>query len=134
MNLRNLFRVTAVLTIISGLFWLLAPEAMAASYGLNLDPYGAYLVRIIGTFNTALAILAFLASRIAHSPARQAIVTAFLVQQALSLFVNLIATLGGVLPGSAGWTAVTFNFLFVLAFGYFRFIRPEEAMTPGLQS
>lgn len=134
MNLHNLFRVTAVLTIITGLFWLLAPEAMAASYGLNLDPYGAYLVQIVGTFNTALAVLAFLASRMAPAPARQAIVTTFLVQQALSLFVNLIATLGGVLPGSAGWTAVAFNFLFVLAFGFFRFIRTEKAMIPGLQS
>lgn len=134
MNLRNLFRVTAVLTLITGLFWLLAPESMAASYGLNLDPYGAYLVRIIGTFNTALAILAFLASRMAHSPARQAIVTTFLVQQALSLFVNLMATLGGILPGSAGWTGVAFNLVFVLAFGYFRFIRSEATVTPGLQS
>ncbi len=134
MNLRNLFRVTAVLTIITGLVWLLAPEAMAASYGLNLDPYGAYLVQIIGTFNTALAVLAFLASRMTHSPARQAIVTTFLVQQALSLLVNLIATLGGVLPGSAGWTAVAFNLVLALAFGYFRFVRPEARLTPELQS
>jgi hypothetical protein len=133
MNLRNLFRVTAAFTMLTGLLWLLAPEATVASYGLNLDAYGAYLVQILGTFNIALAVLAFLASRMEHSQARQAVVTAFLVQQALSGIVNLLAVLGSVVPGGAGWFGVAFNIVFTLAFGYFRFVNPEASMKPRTQ-
>ena len=134
MNLRNLFRVTAVLVAITGLTWVLAPKAMSASSGIDLDPYAAYYVQQLGTINIALAVLFFLVSGMAHSPARQAVVSFFFVQQVLSGIVSLLAVLGGVLPGSVGWTAVAFNLVFALAFGYFRFIRPEASLTPGLQS
>ena len=134
MNLRNLFRVSGILVLITGLIWLVAPKATGASYGIDLDPYAAYYLQLIGTFNIALAILFFLVSGLAPSPARRAVVTFFFVQQVLSLFVNLIATLGGVIPGSTGWVGVAFNLVFALAFGYFRFIRPEPNVTPGLQS
>lgn len=134
MNLRNLFRVSGILVLITGLMWLVAPKATGASYGIDLDPYAAYYLQLIGTFNIALAILFFLVSGLAHSPVRQAVVTFFFVQQVLSLFVNLIATLGGVLSGSAGWFGVVLNLVFALAFGYFRFIRPEASLTPELQT
>lgn len=114
--------------------WLVAPKATGASYGIDLDPYAAYYLQLIGTFNIALAILFFLVSGLAHSPARRAVVIFFFVQQVWSLFVNLFATLGGALPGSAGWTAVAFNVLFALAFGYFRFVRSEASLSPGMQS
>jgi hypothetical protein len=41
--------------------------------------------------------------------------------------VHLLAVLGGVIPSGAGWFGVVFSLVFVLAFGYFRFVRPEEA-------
>lgn len=136
MNLRNLFLVTAVLLVIGGLGWLLAPEATAAGFGVDLTSYGAYgayLVRALGANAIAFGILAYLVSGMAHSPARQAVVTSFFVLQLLSLIVNLLAVLGGVVPGAAGWFGVALNLLFALAFGYFRFIRPEASMTPGMQ-
>jgi hypothetical protein len=134
MNLKNLFRLTAVLGMIIGVTWVVAPSAMTGSMGINLDPYSAYYLQILGTINISLAVLFFLVSGMAHSPARQAVVTFYIVQQALSLIVTLMATLGGVLPAGAGWTTIAFNVVFILAFGYFRFIRPEASATPGLQS
>lgn len=134
MNLRNLFRVSAALFMITGLLWLLAPQTANASWGLNIGPYEAYLVRISGTFNISLAVLAFLASRMTHAPARQAAAITIMVQQALSGLVNLLALLGGAIPSGAGWFGVIFNIVFVLAYGYFGFIRPEPAKVPELQS
>ncbi len=58
---------------------------------------------------------------------RQAAVAAIILQQLLSGIVNLLAVLGGAIPAGAGWFCVVFNFVLVLAFGYFRFIRPEVA-------
>lgn len=133
MNLRNLFRVCAVLFAIFGLVWLVAPKAMPASYGLDIDSYAAYLFQILGAINVATAVLCFLVSGMAHSPARQAVVTFFVVEQALSGIVSLIAVLGGVLD-VAGWFSVALNLALALAFGYFRFVRQEAYVTPELES
>jgi len=127
MNLRNLFRVSAVILILGGFVWLLAPQANAASLGYELDPYGAYILQQLGVSTVAIGILLFLVSGMAHSPARQAMVTAMLVQQGLSGIVALLAVLGGAIPGGAGWFNVAFNLVFALAFAYFRFIRLEAA-------
>lgn len=131
MNLRNLFRVIAVLLILGGLAWLVAPQA-ATSSG-DLDPYGLYVVQQLGASTVALAVLFFLVSGMAHSPARQAAVTTVILHQLVSGIVNLLAVLGGAVPGGLGWFGVGFNLVFVLAFGYFRFIRTEASMTPGVQ-
>jgi hypothetical protein len=56
------------------------------------------------------------------------------VFQLASLIVNLLAVLGGVVPGGAGWIGVALNLVIALAFAYFRFIRTEATVTPGLQS
>lgn len=136
MNLRNLFRLSSVLFFIVGLLWLVAPKAMPASYGLDIDSYTAYFLQQLGAINVATAVLCFLVSGLAHSPARQAVVTFFVVEQVLSGIVSLIAVLGGDLPipSAAGWFAVAFNLVFALAFGYFRFVRPEPYAAPELVS
>ena len=134
MNLRNLFRVSAAFFGLFGLVWLVAPKAMPASYGLDIDTYAAYLLQQLGAINVASAVLCFLVSGLAHSPARRAVVTFFLVEQVLAGTVSLVAVLGGALPTPSGWIAVALNLLFALAFGYFRFIRAESYATPELQS
>ncbi|MDX1438048.1 MAG: hypothetical protein R3335_14645 [Anaerolineales bacterium] len=133
MNLRNLFRVSAVVFLFSGLLWLVAPEASVASNGVELDPYSVYFLRLIGGYNTALAVLAFMVSGMVYSPARRAVAISFFVLQVISVIVNLMAVFGGIVSGAWGWIGVAFNLVFIVAFGYFIFLRPEESMTPELQ-
>jgi hypothetical protein len=123
-----------VLFLLVGLVWLVAPKAMPAAYGLDIDSYTAYFLQQLGAINVATAVLCFLVSGLAHSPARQAVVTFFVVEQVLSGIVSLIAVLGGALSSQAGWISVAFNLVFALAFGYFRFVRREATVTPRLQS
>jgi hypothetical protein len=134
MNLRNLFRVSAVLLLITGLFWILAPKATPDSLGIESTPYALLLVQVLGTYNLSLAVLAFLVSGMAHSPARQAIVTSFILQELLVGIVHIVAVIGGVVSGAGLLPGIVLNFLFALAFAYFGFIRPEPDVTPGLQS
>jgi hypothetical protein len=124
MNLRNLFRVVAVIGILSGLGYIFAPQATSV---VDLDPYGLYFFQQIGASNIAIAVLLFLVSGMESSPARQAVVTAMIVQQFVQGILNLVAVLGGSIPSGAGWIAAVVNFMIALAFGYFRFIRPEAA-------
>ncbi len=134
MNLRNLFRVSAVVMLISGLQTLLAPNATPDALGIESNPYALFVVQILGTYNISLAVLAFLVSGMAHSPARQAVMTSFILQQLLAGIINVVAVIGGVVPGASVLPLAGLNFLFALAFAYFRFIRPEPDVTPGLQS
>ena len=124
MNLRNLFRVGAVISILSGLGYLFAPQAASV---VDLDPYGLYFLQQIGASNIAIAVLLFLVSGMESSPARQAVVTAMIVQGFLEGILNLVAVLGGSIPSGAGWIGAVLNFMIALAFGYFRFIRPETS-------
>lgn len=133
MNLRNLFRVLSVLHMIVGLTWLLAPNAMPAYYGLDIDAYTAFLYQQLGAFNIAMAVLFILVSGLAPSPARQAVVTFAVVLQTLSAIAYIPAVLNGALPGT-GWFGFALSLVMALAFGYFRFIRPEARVTPGMQS
>jgi hypothetical protein len=124
MNLRNLFRVSAVIVMLSGFAFLFAPQAATLA---NLDPFGLYVAQQLGASNVAIAVLLFLVSGMESSPARQAVATAVIVLQLVSGIVHLFAVLGGSIPSGAGWFGVVFSLVFVLAFGYFRFVRPEEA-------
>jgi len=124
MNLRNLIRVSAVILMLAALGFLFAPQATSI---VDLDPYGLYAVQQIGASNLAIAILLFLVSGMENLPARQAGATTVIVMQLASGIVHLLAVLGGVIPSGAGWFGVVFSLVFVLAFGYFRFVRPEEA-------
>jgi hypothetical protein len=124
MNLRNLFRVSAVILILLGLGLLFVPQSATV---VDLDPYGLYFVQLLGASNIAIAVLLFLVSGLTNSPARQAVVTAMIVHHLLWAIVNLLSVLGGVIPSSAGWFGVVEHLVFTLAFGYFRFVRPEEA-------
>jgi hypothetical protein len=134
MNLRNLFRVFAVFHMIGGLIWLLAPKAVPASYGLDIDSYTAFLFQQLGAINVAIAVLFFLISGMAHSPARQAVVTFAVVLQVMSAIAYIPALLNATIPGNVGWFGIAFGLVGAMAFGYFRFIRPEATATPGLQS
>jgi hypothetical protein len=102
MNLRNLFRVVAVIGILSGLGYLFAPQAASV---MDLDPYGLYFLQQIGASNIAIAVL----------------------QGFVEGILNLVAVLGGSIPSGAGWIGAVLNFMIALAFGYFRFIRPETS-------
>lgn len=132
MILRILFLVLAVILILGGLAWLVAPQAGTTSG--DLDSYGLFVTQQLGASTVALAVLFFLVSGMEYSPARRAGVITVILHQLLSGIVNLIAVLGGIVPSGAGWFGVGFNLVFVLAFGYFGFIRSEASVTPELQS
>lgn len=134
MNLRNLFRISGALQLLIGLTWLVAPKVMPGAYGFDIDSYTAFFLQQLGAMNVATAILFFLVSGMAHSPARQAIVTFFLVEQLLSMVVTLLGMLNGALPATGGWISLLSSLVLALAFGYFRFVRPEAVLTPELQS
>lgn len=132
MNLRNLLHVHGVMLVVIGVAVLMMPETRTAAAGADVTPYVTYNTRLSGSGAIAFGVLSYLVSGMAHSPTRQAVVTAFFILHSLSLTVNVVAQRSGVV-NATGWLNIGLGLLFTLAFGYFRFIRPEVSMTPGLR-
>ena len=127
MNLKNLFRVSGALLLLSAILWMLSPASAPASLGMEVDATGTYYIQQLGATTFGFAFLMLLVSGMAPSPARQAVATAVVVFQAASAILNLLAVLGEIIPAGSGWFGVVLNLVFALVFAYFRFIRPETA-------
>ncbi len=136
MNLRNLFRVECRhLCDITGLaFGYCAPGAMPLRSAVEIDPYGDYYLQQIGGFNISPSpYWLFLVSGMESSPARQAVVTAIIVQQLLSGIVNLLAVLGGVAYlALRGWFGVALNFVIRVGFWLLPLPTPRTEPDSGI--
>jgi hypothetical protein len=91
MKLKVLFIIAAVYGFLLGLPLLLAPEAMAAMTGANLDPQMAMQLRYMGVAFLGLGIIAWLARNSDASKARDALSMGFFIFFVLSAVTSLYA-------------------------------------------
>lgn len=130
MRLSTLFIINAVLAILFGLAFLLAPSAMADVYGLEADAgsdyvQGAeYIGRFLGVAFIGFGILTWQARYSADSTARRAVVLAFFVSSALGFVVAIIAQFQEVY-NALGWSTAALYLLLALGYGYFQFVAKE---------
>jgi len=126
MKLRNLFTVAAVVSILLGLGFVLVPGRLASPYGLELDEAGLMVLRLLGAAFLGYAVLNWFARNAEQSKARQAIILAQFVSNAIAFIAALANQLSGV-PNAVGWVAAVAYLLFALGFGYFQFVKPSAA-------
>lgn len=126
MKLRNLSTVAAVVSILLGLGLVLVPGRLASPYGLELDEAGLMVLRLLGAAFLGYAVLNWFARNAEQSKARQAIILAQFVGNAMAFIAALANQLSGV-PNAVGWVAVVAYLLFALGFGYFQFVKPSAA-------
>jgi len=126
MRLNTLFAVFAVVYIIFGLGFLLAPEMVLGSYSAAGPSAGEIgLARLLGAFHLGYAVLAWLARSISEPSARRKVVLSILVATILGLVLFLKAVLidGG--STAPNWSNVILAGAFVLAYGYFYFTKRD---------
>lgn len=120
MKLSTLFIINAILAILFGLGFILAPEAVLAPYGIATDSAGIALARLLGVSFIEVGILAWLARNIESTSAVRVITLAYFIGNAVGFIVTLIDQLGG-LANALGWTTVAIYLLLALGYGYFQF-------------
>ena len=126
MKLSVLMVVNAIVAVVFGLGFVLAPGQAASLYSpeAGVPEVGAVLELVAQLFGTALlafAVLTWVARNAPDSEARQAILLALFVGDAVGFVVSLIAQLGGVV-NALGWSTVAIYLLLAIGFGYFRFM------------
>lgn len=123
MTLRNLFIVNAVIALIFGAAAVLAPALLMSFYGITLSPPGILVARLLGATFLGICVLTWFARDAADSEARQAIVLALFVENAIGFVAALLGQLAGV-ANTLGWSIVAIYLLLGLGYGYFQFLKP----------
>lgn len=128
MKLNALLIVNAVVAVLFGLGFILAPGRMTGLYTTEVGASLEYVAQLFGAALLALGVLSWAARNAPDSEARRAILLAFFVGDAVGCVVAVIAQLGGVV-NSLGWSTVVIYLLLAIGFGYFRFGPGEGAGT-----
>jgi hypothetical protein len=121
MSLRTWLIICTVVYAIFGIGLLVAPIPFLAIYGLELNPGGELISRILGSALTAYAVI-YATLRDFDSGAARAVLLGSVIYNV----VDVIVATGGVLAGTAnalGWAVVVLHVFLTAGFGYFLLVR-----------
>jgi hypothetical protein len=124
MTYKNVLTVSAVLSFLFGLGFMLMPGTLVTFYNVELNDAGQFVGQLYGLTLFGFGLLNWLAREFADGSVQQAVLTANFLTTALGTIFSLIGQLGGV-PGvnALGWSTVLIYLLLALGFGYLRFMR-----------
>lgn len=124
MTYKNVLTVSAILSFLFGLGFMLMPGTLVTFYNVELNDAGQFVGQLYGLTLFGFGLLNWLAREFADGSVQQAVLTANFLTTALGTIFSLIGQLGGV-PGvnALGWSTVLIYLLLALGFGYLRFMR-----------
>jgi len=126
MKLSTMMVIKAVVCLVFGLLFLLAPEPLMSFYGVTLGEGGIFVARLYGASLFGNLLLTWFARNDAGSEALRAAVLALFVYDAIGFVVALLAQIAGLMNGF-GWAVVGLYLLLTLGFGYFQFVKPSAS-------
>lgn len=123
-----MFIIQAITALAYALGELFIPATVTKIYGLGDNP-GAEIILVARYFGWGLVAVGLIAALVAYAPqseARQSVVKALFVAHVVGLIVSLMGVLNGTF-NAVGWSAVIIYLFLAVGFGYFWFIKPEQA-------
>jgi len=129
MKLNTLLVINAILAVVFGLAFVLAPTATGTLYGVGVtpqDPVSKYLAQLLGAAFIGVVVVTWMARKAAASDALRAIVLAYFISNSIAFIVALIAQLAGVV-NALGWFSVAIYLLLALGYAYFHFVKPSAS-------
>jgi hypothetical protein len=117
MNVRTYFAVFAILAVLFGIGFILAPGAVLANYGITTTPAVAVMSRLFGGTLVAIAIIQWLARDFDPGTTR-AVLMGVGVADAINCIIAIMATSAGTI-NALGWSTVAIYLVGALVAGYF---------------
>jgi len=118
--------IKAVVCLVFGILFVLAPGPLMSFYGVTLGSGGILVARLYGASLIGNLLLTWFARNDAGSEALRASILALFVYDAIGFVVALVAVLSGVM-NTLGWAVVGLYLLLALGFGYFQFVKPSAS-------
>ena len=125
MKLQAFLAIVALVGLLFGIAFVLAPAQALAPYGITADGHLALLTRFYGVTLVTVALIFWFARSIADPRSLRAILIGGLVGDLIGVVVALQGQLTG-LVNSLGWLTVVIYGLFALGFAYFQFGRSSS--------
>jgi len=126
MKLSTLLVITAVVTLIFGILFVLVPTTVLSIYGVTQGRAEALMSQYFGSSLIFAGLVAWLMRKVTEPNAQRAVVIGFLITTILGLIISLIGTLSETMS-SVGWTAVIIYLLLAIGFASIQFKKPAAA-------
>jgi len=123
MKLSSFLVVKAVISLVLGIAFALAPAAVMSLSGVTLDPGGTLVARYLGASLIGIGLICWL-DRNADRAALQGITLALFIADTIGFIVALLGQLSG-LTNAIGWVNVAVWLFLAVGLGYFRFLKPN---------
>lgn len=125
MKLSHLLIINAVIAIVYGLSYELAPTAILSVYGVTQGPGEIFLARLFGAALIGIGLLTWFARNISDSKTQRAVILSMLVYDIIGAVVALHSTVTGTM-NAVGWTGVVIFLFLALGYAYFQFMKPSS--------
>ena len=115
MRIKFLFVITAVLSFVNGLFYLLAPEISLSLLGQTTNEIGIMNTRYFGAAALGIATITWLARNVQSFQFQRIVALGMLITLGATAVVGFIGTLSGVV-NQVGWLMVGTDTILSLGF------------------
>jgi len=126
MKLKTLLVLTALFGIVFGLAYLLFPKYLLDFFGVGKTDAVIMTSRFFGGSIFGYGVLAWSARNASGSQTRRAIKLALFIAFLIGLVLSILGVTSGFF-NTMGWIPAAFFAALSIAFGYFRFIKPEKS-------
>jgi len=117
MTIKTFFAIFAVLSVLFGVGFVLAPGQVLANYGIESSPALALMSRLFGGTLLAMAVILWFA-RDFRDEALRAVLIGLGIADAINFVVALVGTSSGTI-NALGWTTVLIYLCGAVGAGYF---------------
>ena len=118
MTVRTFFAIFAVLSILFGIGFVLAPAHVLVNYGVESSPALALMSRLFGGTLLAMAVILWSARDFHDGAAVRAVLIGLGVSGAVNFIVATAATSSGTI-NALGWSTVVIYLVGAVGSGYF---------------
>ncbi|SHK34156.1 Tumour protein p53-inducible protein 11 [Bradyrhizobium lablabi] len=124
MTIKTFFTIIAVLALVHGVGFVLAPEQVATSYGMTTSPSSVLMARLFGAALLALGLI-FWFARDNSSESVRGVLIATVIANTVGLVVVVMGTMAGTM-NSMGWVAALIYLFGAAGCGYFVMARSPQ--------
>jgi hypothetical protein len=118
MTIKTFFAIFAVLSVLFGIGFVLAPGQVLSNYGVENSPTVALMSRLFGGTLLAMAVILWSARDFQDESAVRAVLIGLGVSGAVNFVVAILATTSGTI-NALGWTTVLIYLCGAIGAGYF---------------
>jgi hypothetical protein len=118
MTIKTFFAIFAVLSVLFGVGFVLAPAQVLVNYGVESSPAIALMSRLFGGTLLAMAVILWSARDFHDQAALRAVLIGLGVSGAVNFIVSTAAASSGTV-NALGWTTVVIYLVAAVGSGYF---------------